>query len=239
MRTSRTARRKSPGLGLLIKQQGLAMVQTAPGQDSANEMPLWHWQALGSFADELMPDGAWPDPKWVRQVRQRSGFQAHLLAMAIPREHLYSLHLQIDSDIPQRQLRAVLSERLQDSLPWPLQDCLWDFQTVAAAQAPTAAPLDSGRPAWLNQAMQEQPMHNIEVLAMPREWAAQCEQWCSQAGLQLVRLEPPWQASLLWQNYAQNHSVGLLQENPAIYDAGFSEEEQAVVGGLALGVVLT
>ena len=71
MRTSRMARRKSPGLGLLIKQQGLVMVQTVPGQDSAKDKPLWHWQALGSFADELMPDGAWPDPKWVKQVRQR------------------------------------------------------------------------------------------------------------------------------------------------------------------------
>ncbi|NDC40458.1 MAG: hypothetical protein EBZ77_02750, partial [Chitinophagia bacterium] len=47
---------------------------------------------------------------------------------------------------------------------------------------------------------------HIEVLAMPRDWATQCEQWCSQAGLQLVRLEPPWQASLRWQTYAQNHS---------------------------------
>lgn len=124
MRTSRMARRKSPGLGLLIKQQGLVMVQTVPGQDSANDKPLWHWQALGSFADELMPDGAWPDPKWVKQVRQRSGFQAQLLAMAIPREHLHSIQLQIDSDVPLRQLRAVLSERLQDSLPWPLSECL-------------------------------------------------------------------------------------------------------------------
>lgn len=31
MRTGRIPRPKSPGLGLLIKQQGLAMVQTAPG----------------------------------------------------------------------------------------------------------------------------------------------------------------------------------------------------------------
>lgn len=239
MRTIRTARRKSPGLGLLIKQQGLAMVQSAPDQGCAKHLPLWHWQALDGFAEAWMPDGAWPDPKWVRQVRQRSGFQAQLLAMAIPKEHLYSLNLQIDSGVPLRQRRAVLSERLQDSLPWPLKDCLWDFQTVAAIQAPSAGSLDSGRPAWLNQAMQEQPVQHIEVLAMPREWATQCEHWCNQAGMQLVRLEPPWQARLRWQNYAQHHSVGLLQENPAIYEAGLSEEEQAVVAGLALGVTMT
>ena len=237
MRTSRIARRKSPGLGLLIKQQGLAMVQSPPSHDPSADPPLWHWQALGGLADEVMPDGSWPDPKWVRQVRQRSGFQAQLLAMAIPREHLFSMQLPMDSGIPPRQLRAALSERLQDSLPWPLPDCLWDFQTVEPAQTQPAAPLDTGRPAWLSQAMQEQSVQHIEVLAMPRDWATQCEQWCSQAGLQLVRLEPPWQASLRWQTYAQNHSVGFLQENPAIYDAGLSEEEQAVVGGLALGVV--
>jgi len=236
MRTSRIARRKSPGLGLLIKPQGLAMVQTAPSHDSRIDA-LWHWQALGHLAEEVMPDGSWPDPKWVRQVRQRSGFHAQLLAMAIPRERLYALQIQMDSGIPPRQLRAALTERLQDSLPWPLAECLWDFQTLASAQTPSAAPLDNGRPAWLSQAMQEQAVQHIEVLAMPRDWATQCEQWCNQAGMQLVRLEPPWQASLRWQTYAQNHSVGLLQENPAVYDAGLSEEEQAVVGGLALGVV--
>jgi len=237
MRTSWIARRKSQGLGLLIKPQGLAMVQTAPSQDSQSDPPLWHWQALGGLADEVMPDGSWPDPKWVRQARQHSGFQAQLLAMAIPREQLYSLHVQTDSGISQRQMRAALSEQLQDRLPWPLAECLWDFQVMSSARTQPAAPLDTGRPAWLNQAMQEQAVQHIEVLAMPRDWATQCEQWCSQAGLQLVRLEPPWQASLRWQTYAQNHSVGLLQENPAVYDACLSEEEQAVVGGLALGVV--
>ena len=239
MRISRFARRKALGMGLLINGRGLAMVQTAPGRDASAEVPVWHWQSLGGLDEAPWADGVWPDPKWVRQVRQRCGFQAQLLAMAIPREHLHSVHLQIDSGIPMRQWRAALSERLQDSLPWPLQDCLWDFQTLDAAQVPSAAAFDGGRPAWLSQALQEQAVQNIEVLAMPREWAAQCEHWCNQAGMQLVRLEPPWQASLRWQTYAQKHNVGLLQENPALYDAGLTEEEQAVVGGLALGAGLT
>ena len=72
MRTSRIARRKSPGLGLLIKPQGLAMVQTAPTHDCQTDPPLWHWQALGHLADEVMPDGSWPDPKWVKQARLQS-----------------------------------------------------------------------------------------------------------------------------------------------------------------------
>ena len=143
----------------------------------------------------------------------------------------------MDSGISQRQMRAALIEQLQDSLPWPLAECLWDFQVMSPVRTQPAAQLDTGRPAWMSQAMQEQAVQYIEVLAIPRDWATQCEQWCSQVGLQLVRLEPPWQASMRWQTYAQNHSVGLLQENPAFYQAGLSEEEQAVVGGLALGVV--
>ena len=165
---------------------------------------------MGSEAAVRMPDGSWSDPKWVRQVRQRSGFKAQLLAKAIPREQLHAVQLQVDSGIPLRQLRAVLRERLQDVLPWPLHECLWDFQTAAAPEASLSAAPDSHRAAWLNRALQEQPVQNIEVLAMPRDWAGQCEQWCSQAGLQLVRLEPPWQASLRWQSYVQNHHVGLL-----------------------------
>jgi hypothetical protein len=84
--------------------------------------------------------------------------------------------------------------------------------------------------------MQQQPAHHIEIVAMPREWAGQCEHWSQQAGLQLVRLEPAWQASQRWQTYLNNDSAGLLQEPPAVYRSGMRPVEQAVAGGLALGV---
>ena len=74
---------------------------------------------------------------------------------------------------------------------------------------------------------------------MPRAWAGQCEQWSQLAGLQLVRLEPDWQASQRWQTYLSLSLGAQCQEPPAVYDTGMSQTDQAVACGLALGVVNT
>ena len=228
-------RRRPPGLGVLMNGRGLAMVESKGQSATLKEDMAWHWQPWEESPGSGVSTQAWPDPKWVKQVKRRCGFQARLLAMAIPEEHLKSFQLQLDGGVAPAELKAQLKERLQDLLPWPLADTLWDFQATATAEVQASASPNS-RPAWLNQAMKQQPAHNIEIVAMPREWAGQCEHWSQQAGLQLVRLEPAWQASQRWQTYLNNDSAGLLQEPPAVYQSGMRPVEQAVAGGLALGV---
>ena len=67
-------------------------------------------------------------------------------------------------------------------------------------------------------------------------WALACEDVCQQAGLQLRRLEPAWQARQRWQTYVQQHTdVGARTASPAEW--ALSEEEDAVLWGLALGAV--
>jgi len=74
------------------------------------------------------------------------------------------------------------------------------------------------------------------VLAVPKAWAQACEHWCRQAGLRLVRLEPDWQASMRWQRFVQNSTAAVLQEPPPEAAGKLSDNEWAVLGGLALGV---
>ena len=232
----RMKRSQQVGLGMLITERSLIMVQSQAPLATMKEAMAWHGQPREEGLDTAGSDSEWPDPKWVRQVKRRCGFQAKLLAMAIPEAQLKSFQIQLDADIARSQLKAQLQERLQDLLPWSLADTLWDFQAIQADDGLTAVDPNS-RPAWLNQAMQQQPVHNFEIVAMPREWAGQCEHWSKQAGLLLIRLEPAWQASQRWQTYLNNNRAGLLQEPAAVYDIGLSPTEQAVAGGLALGVV--
>jgi hypothetical protein len=53
--------------------------------------------------------------------------------------------------------------------------------------------------------------------------------------LRLVRLEPEWQASMRWQQFVQNSKAAVLQEPPVEAADMLSENEWAVLGGLALG----
>ena len=195
----------------------MAMAQITPGAGPDSAATDWFWQPLTATESSPTVSHSVFDPEALRQARQRSGFQARSLAMAI--------------------LQAQVREQLQAVLPWPLADAVWDFQVTPPAGEPVAAK-PSGRPAWLDQALQAQPVQQVDVLAVPRAWAQSCEDACRQAGLQLLRLEPAWQASQRWQAYTQQQRNGVLQENTAMYGQVMSEDLQAVAGGLALGVVM-
>jgi hypothetical protein len=49
----------------------------------------------------------------------------------------------------------------------------------------------------------------------------------------LVRLEPPWQASTRWQLFSQQHNSPAAETLADV----LSIQQQAVLGGLALGAV--
>ena len=237
MRSRRMARSPSPGLGVWMTEQGIAMAQFTPAVGPDKDGHGWYWLpqhvATGSEPAELERFA----PQLLRQARQCSGFQACSLAMAIPPDQLQSYQFQFDSRLNLRQVQSQVREQLQTCLPWPLADAVWDFQVSRTAGVAPVAPV-SGRPAWLDQALQAQPVHTVDVLAVRRAWAQACEEGCRQAGLQLVRLEPTWQASQRWQTYSQQQQSGVLQENTGVYGATLSEEMRAVAGGLALGAVM-
>ena len=81
--------------------------------------------------------------------------------------------------------------------------------------------------------MQTQSTLTADVLVITRAWVNTCEQWCRAAGLQLVRLEPPWQASTRWQLFSQQHNSPAAETLTDV----LSIQQQAVLGGLALGAV--
>ena len=226
--------RQPLGLGILINQRGLALAQAPTYNDAKQSHPAWHWQAFSAHP-LLSSTSEWPEPHCLRWARQRSGFSAQSVAMALPPDKLLRFTFNISSGMGPRQLQAHLQAQLAPLLPWPVHEALWDYQLSQPHDSAVTPATTAVRPAWLHAAMQAQPAWQAEVLALPKSWAQACEQWCRQAGLRLVRLEPEWQASMRWQQFVQNSKAAVLQEPPGEAADMLSENEWAVLGGLALG----
>lgn len=226
---SRAPRR---GLGLFWTDQGLGLSQSQGHPHRGDTHQAWHWQALGERERLHMGAQAWPDPSQLRMARLRSGFQAQALALAVPESQLQRVSLQLEPGLSPKQMHVLIQTKLGPLLPWPVADAVWDFQLASAAQTDAAK---ARGPAWLQAAMQAQPQQTVDVVATPRAWVAACEQWCRAAGLQLVRLEPPWQADARWQTHCAQQGATPSLPLP---ESGLTVHQQAVLGGLALGVVM-
>ncbi|MEN9688988.1 MAG: Type pilus assembly protein PilM [Pseudomonadota bacterium] len=226
---SRSPRR---GLGLLWTDQGLGLSQSQRQPNQGGAVQAWHWQAMGAREQQHALSHAWPDLSVLRMARLRSGFQAQALALAVPESQLHRLNLQLEPGLSPPQMHGQIQAKLASALPWPVSEAIWDFQPAAQ---PKQDPGKSHGPAWLQAAMQAQPQQTVEVVATSRAWVQACEQWCRSAGLRLVRLEPPWQADARWQHHCAQQSAIPVLPWP---ESSLSAHQQAVLGGLALGVVM-
>lgn len=231
-----------PGMGLLWTDEGLALSQSRHPGARPPGRPPWHWHPHpASFARSCPADPAWPDPAQLRLARQRSGFQAQAIAMALPDTLLQRFSMQLEPGLHPKQIHAQLAEQLQQRMPAPLAETVWDFHLSVDASTTTATP--SSRPAWLLAAMQAQALQTWEVLAAPRAWVTAAQQCCRAAGLTLVRLEPAWQAAKRWQDWErQGHgeacaTLSVERTHDARSATALSSDQQAVLSGLALGVV--
>jgi Tfp pilus assembly PilM family ATPase len=162
----------------------------------------------------------------------RSGFQAQATAVAVPEAQLQRFSLSLEPGLSTRQMHAAIAAQLAKLLQHPVHETVWDFELQTDQPAASSAP--SAQPAWLQAALQAQATQTADVLVITRAWVSTCEQWCRAAGLQLVRLEPPWQASSRWQVFAQNHEDRVSD----LVAQALTTQQQAVLGGLALGVVM-
>jgi len=235
MLSLKNPQRQRLGIGVWVNPQGLALSQTAAGPDAASPAhPECYWQAS---ATTQVDQHALPDPQLLKVARQRSGFRGTHAAMALPLKKIQRFSINIASGLSHRQMQSQIQAQLASLLQWPLSDTLWDYQLVQGTQTNPLPQASANRPAWLNAALQAQPSQHADVLAMPRQWAQDCEQWCSKAGLKLVRLEPDWQASLRWQTHLQTSPVAVLQETAMTASGFLNAEELAALYGLALGVL--
>lgn len=218
------------GLGLFWTDHGLALSQSQTSHHQGLAQQVWHWQAWAGAERQAKAPQTWPDASWLRKSLLRSGFQAQALALAVPEAQLKRLSLQLEPGLLPKQMHSQIQTQLGPLLPWPVSEVVWDFQ-LAKTETPNSR---QRGPAWLQAAMQAQPQQTVDVVATPRAWVNACEQWCRAAGLQLVRLEPPWQAHSRWQSHCAHR-----QETPSLPlpQSGLTAHEQAILGGLALGVV--
>ncbi|NDC61139.1 MAG: hypothetical protein EBZ60_03860 [Betaproteobacteria bacterium] len=239
MRWLHRARAKHSGLGLLWTADGLALSQSQCRDTTSHLAPTWHWQPKpGSSLRACLPQEPWPDPHQLKLARQRSGFQAQAIAMALPESQLQRWRIQLEPGLSPKQIHSHIATQLQQRLPTPLAETVWDFRLcLETASAPVAT---RPGPAWLLAALQAQALQTWDVLAAPRAWVLTAQQCCRAAGLTLVRLEPDWQAAQRWQAWlSQRPAMDETSHAKAQACTPLSAEQQAVLRGLALGVVDT
>ena len=161
-----------------------------------------------------------------------SGFQAQATALAVPEAQLQRHLLSMEAGLSRRQMHTAIAGQLKDLSTLPLQEIVWDFQVLP--EAPSATTASAAQPAWLQAAMQTHTPLRIEVLVIAREWVHACETWCQSAGLQLIRLEPSWQASARWKLFATSQETAKDER----WATTLTDQQFAVAAGLALGVVM-
>lgn len=215
---------------MLHTAEGLALAQTQGS--GSTPLPQWHWQPHPAPC-AVLPE-ACPDPAALRLARQRSGFQAQATAMVLPESQTHRFSLQLEPGMTAKQTHAQIQSQLQTLLPWPLAQAVWDYHLRMEVDPPAASAAPG--PAWLLAALQAQALQTWEVLAAPRAWVTAAEHSCRAAGLALVRIEPPWQAAKRWQDWQSQASVGQGVAK-SCHPTPLTTDQQAVLGGLALGVV--
>ena len=159
--------RQPIGLGILFNQHGLALAQSPVVSHTQPIHSSWHWQTFSSHALSACTS-EWPEPHCLRWARQRSGFVAQTVGMALPQDKLMRFTFPLSPGMGTRQLQAHLQAQLVPALPWPISEVLWDYQLNASHDTAMIDPAPANRPAWLNAALQAQPSLQAEVLAVPK-----------------------------------------------------------------------
>ncbi len=145
--------------------------------------------------------------QWRAHWRQ-VGMQARHAGLVLHETSLVRLRLTVPAGLSAAERWLHLEEALQDQLPWPLSDTAWDCQWLAPVQAQTKP-------------------HEVEVVAAAKGQVREQRQWCRQAGLRLMRLEPEAQAQSRAERWAS-----LWPEPPLAHPAAAH-----LALGLALGAV--
>ena len=165
--------RRPIGLGILFNQHGLGLAQSPVVSHTQPLHFSWYWQTFSSHA-MLACTSEWPEPHCLRWARQRSGFVAQTVGMALPQDKLMRFIFPLSPGMGTRQLQSHLQAQLAPALPWPISEVLWDYQLNASHDTAVIDPAQANRPAWLNAALQAQPSLQAEVLAVPKAWAQAC-----------------------------------------------------------------
>ena len=144
-------RRSSPWLGLSLDDQSMTLVEWCPAPRAQAAGPRWAQEvwAQGQRQDLV----AWDEPvRWgaaVQMLWQRSGMRCRRLALALPAERVVQQTLQVDADLPAREVRAQVQWSASQTLDLAWDAVAFDYRVERPADAPAERPGHAVTVNWL------------------------------------------------------------------------------------------
>lgn len=151
-------RRAPVCLGFSVNAQSMTLVEW--GRAGLAQAPLERWAqevwAPGEKQDAKPGPSAWEEPAQLAQLGaavhaawQRAGMRCRRLAMGLPSELVVQQTLQLDADLPARELRAQVNWSASQALDLAWDEVAFDFRIDQPADAQAAQPGASLTVTWL------------------------------------------------------------------------------------------
>ena len=151
-------RRAPVCLGFSVNAQSMTLVEW--GRAGLAQAPLERWAqevwTPGEKQDAKPGPSAWEEPAQlaqlgaaVRTAWQRAGMRCRRLAMGLPSELVVQQTLQLDADLPARELRAQVNWSASQALDLAWDEVAFDFRIDKPADAQAAQPGASLTVTWL------------------------------------------------------------------------------------------
>lgn len=151
-------RRAPVCLGFSVNAQSMTLVEW--GRAGLAQAPLERWAqevwAMGEKQDGKPGPSAWDEPAQLAQLGaavhaawQRAGMRCRRLAMGLPSELVVQQTLQLDADLPARELRAQVNWSASQALDLAWDEVAFDFRIDQPADGQAAQPGASLTVTWL------------------------------------------------------------------------------------------
>jgi hypothetical protein len=151
-------RRAPVCLGFSVNAQSMTLVEWCPVDLAQAPLERWAQEVWtpGEKQDGKPGLSAWEEPAQlaqlgaaVRTAWQRAGMRCRRLAMGLPSELMVQQTLQLDADLPARELRAQVNWSASQALDLAWDEVAFDFRIDKPADAQAAQPGTSLTVTWL------------------------------------------------------------------------------------------
>ena len=151
-------RRAPVCLGFSVNAQSMTLVEWGRAGLAQAPLPRWAQEvwAPGEKQDAKPGPSAWEEPAQLAQLGaavhaawQRAGMRCRRLAMGLPSELVVQQTLQLDADLPARELRAQVNWSASQALDLAWDEVAFDFRIDQPADGQAAQPGASLTVTWL------------------------------------------------------------------------------------------
>lgn len=123
-----------PTVGVDISDTSLKYIQFTHDIHGRKNLVLKHWGDL-DIPEGVLKRGVVTDQKMlskvIAEVRERTGTE--YVRVSLPEERAYLFETEIERGTPEKEIRGMLEFRLEENVPIPAQDAIFDYDIIEGA----------------------------------------------------------------------------------------------------------